>query len=202
MRPVGHVFAPTLLILALAPALSAQDRAIVMLDAGHGGDQAGVTAGDVLEKDMVLRASFVLAEEFVSRGYDVRLIRTGDYGVDINERRAMAERAEAAIMISLHFNGGDDPTAHGIEIYANLDDANAARAARSIGAALAATGGPVVVEARPWGFLASPTVATVMIEAGFLTHPVERRLILSRAHHRDLARMIADGAIAFIEGHP
>ena len=58
----------------------------------------------------------------------------------------------------------------------------------------------VVVEARPWDFIKSPTVPTLVIEAGFLTHPVERRLLLSATYHRALAAGMVDGAVAFLEG--
>lgn len=176
----------------------AQSRPIIMIDPGHGGEVAGVEAAGVLEKEIALRAAFVLAEELVVRGFDVRLTRTGDQNVDFNYRRTMAEEAGASLLVSLHFNGDESPDAHGIEIYTNLDVPRGAEAAHAVARALEATGGPVVVEGRTWEFVSSPSVPTVMIEAGFLTHPVERRLILSRAHHRDLARLIADGAEAFL----
>jgi tetratricopeptide (TPR) repeat protein len=52
---------------------------------------------------------------------------------------------------------------------------------------LEAAGSTVVREGRDWPFLKSPTVPTVMIELGYMTHPVERRLLVSDAFHRDLA---------------
>ena len=189
------VFSLLLLALAAAPAL-AQNRPLVMIDPGHGGDEAGVQADALIEKDLVLRAAFVLAEQFVARGFDVRLTRTGDYAVGIPERRAQAEEAAAALFISLHMNRDDDPHKHGIEIYANLDDPAAAAAANHVAEALRRLDTPVFVEARPWGFLRSPTVPSLMIEAGFLTHPVERRLLVSSSYHRELAARIVDGAAA------
>lgn len=192
-----------LLVLVLAVEPSAgQDRPLIMIDPGHGGEEAGVQAADLIEKDLVLRAAFVLAEELVARGYDVRLTRTGDYAVGIPERRQQAEAAEAALFISLHMNRDEEGQKHGIELYANLDDASAANAAEHVAAALRELDTPVLVEARPWQFLRSPTVPMLMIEAGFLTHPVERRLLVSSAYYRALAAKIADGAAAALAaGH-
>ena len=58
-------------------------------------------------------------------------------------------------------------------------------------------GAPVVVEARDWGFLKS-TVPTIMIEAGFMTHPVERRLVTTAAYHDTLALTIVAAVSQFL----
>ena len=58
-RLVGNL---AFLILTLAVQTSVgQSRPIVMIDPGHGGEDAGVQAADLIEKDLVLRAAFVLA---------------------------------------------------------------------------------------------------------------------------------------------
>ena len=188
-----------LLLVAFGTAY-AQSRPIVMIDPGHGGDETGVVVEDIQEKDLVLRVGFVLAEELVRRGYDVRMTRTGDYAVAWPDRRAQAEAAGASILIMLHMNGDDDTNNHGTEIYVNLNDAKAAAAAEVMSTSLKKLDQPVVIEGRPWPFLQSPTTTTVMIEAGFLTNPIERRLLTSADFHRELAARIADGVIKAIVG--
>lgn len=185
-----------LLLLGIFTTALAQDRPIIMIDPGHGGEEAGVVTEELVEKGLVLRASYVLADVLVERGYDVRLTRTGDYAVSIPDRRAAAESAGAALFLSLHMNQDEDPQKHGIEIYTNLEDKAAANAAEQVAASLRKLNTPVVVEGRPWGFLKSPTVPSMMIEAGFLTHPVERRFLVSSTYYRELATKIADGADA------
>ena len=82
------------LLLSLAfHAASAQQRPVVTIDAGHGGDVAGVVIGDIVEKDVVLRAAFAFAEEFAARGYDVNVTRGGDQTIGFQERTDMAEAA-------------------------------------------------------------------------------------------------------------
>jgi N-acetylmuramoyl-L-alanine amidase len=189
-----------LLLLASTRAGAAQSRPIVMIDPGHGGEQPGVRAGELIEKDLVLRASFALGEAFVARGYDVRLTRTGDYTLPNPERRRAAEAAGAALMISLHFNQNADSTRHGIEIYGNVEDARVADLANRLAAELRGAGIAVAVAQRAGEFLTSPTVPTVMIEAAFLTHPVERRLATSSAYHRELADRIVAATAAFLAG--
>lgn len=186
-----------LAIVVLCSGIQAQSAPIIMIDPGHGGEDAGVVAGDILEKDVAMSAALALGEAFLAQGYDIRFTRAGDYAVGYAERRAMAEEAGAAMFISVHFNGDDDATLHGIEIYVNLDSEAPSSAGEAVATALRELGGPVAVEGRPWDFLKSP-VPSVMIEAGFLTNPEERQLILSADHQHALAEHIAGGANIYL----
>lgn len=198
-RPLRALAVTLLLVLpgmpGLAPGeLAGQERPIILLDPGHGGAQAGVVVGDLLEKDLVLRLAFITAAEFVKEGFDVRLTRTGDYAVPNDERRAQAEAAGAALFVSLHMIQSEDPTRHGAEIYFSPEVPASVRAAGIFADAMETDGVVVVQEARTGAFLASPTVPTVMIEAGFLTHPVEQRFLTEDEYHRRLARVFVDAA--------
>jgi N-acetylmuramoyl-L-alanine amidase len=188
----------TLLSLAAVPSLSAQARTIVMIDPGHGGDQAGVTFEGLLEKNLVLRTASALSQALTARGYEVRMTRTADQTIANPDRRAAAEAAGAAIMVSLHFNQNADSTRRGVEIYGNLEDAKVTDLANRLATALRTARRPVVIATRSNTFLNSPTVPTVMIEAGFLTNPAERALIESDPYHRELASAIAAGVAAFL----
>jgi N-acetylmuramoyl-L-alanine amidase len=186
------------LLIAGSGSAAAQTRRLVMIDPGHGGDQAGVQARGFVEKDLVLRASFALAEELVGRGYDVRLTRSGDQTMPNPDRRAAAEAAGAALMVSLHFNQNADSTRQGIEIYGNLDDARVTRFANVLASELRRLETPVLVATRANAFLTSPTVPTVMIEAGFLTHPAESQRITSAAYHHQMAAAIGAAVATFL----
>lgn len=174
--------------------LQAQERPIVVIDPGHGGSEAGVVVGDLVEKDLVLRLAYTTAAQFVKEGFDVRLTRTGDYQVPGDDRRALAEEVGASLLIMLHMIQSDDPNRHGAEIYFSQEVPASVQAARTFGSAMEDDGIVVVLEARDRPFLASPQVPTVMIEAGFLTHPVEQRFLQSDDYHRVLARMFVDAA--------
>jgi N-acetylmuramoyl-L-alanine amidase len=166
----------------------AQERPIVVIDAGHGGEEAGVVHGDILEKDIILRVAFNMAAEFVKHGFDVRLTRTGDYNVAWDRRREIAEEAGADLLLMLHAMGQEDESVHGAEIYFQEESAVSSRAARLVGEEMEAGGTAVALLPRPWPFLQSPTVPTVMIELGHLSNPLERRALLSDSYHRELAR--------------
>ncbi len=187
------------LFFAVPAILSGQDRPIIMIDPGHGGSEAGVVVGDLVEKDLVLRLAFITAAEFIKEGYDTRLTRTGDYEVAGEDRRAQAEAAGAELLIMLHMIQSEDPNRHGAEIYFSEDVPASVRGAEIFAEALQDDGLVVVLEARDRPFLHSPTVPTVMIEAGFLTHPVEQRFLVSDAYHQKLARAFVRAATRVLE---
>jgi len=189
----------TLAILMPWGTVSAQTRPIVMIDPGHGGEVGGSIADGLVEKDLVLRMAFILADQYVRDGFDVRLTRTGDYDVPFADRRIMAEDAGAVFLVSLHLKRDDDPAAHGMEVYVNPDDAFALAAGEMVTQALRRLGMPVVLDGRDWGFLASPTVPTVMIEAGFLTNPSDRTRIVSEEYHRAFAVALVEATRRILE---
>jgi N-acetylmuramoyl-L-alanine amidase len=202
VRRPGHSWLPGLLafpLLAGAFTLSAQERPIVMIDPGHGGADAGVVDGDLVEKDLVLRIAFAIGSELVRNGYDVRLTRSGDHAVAWEDRRALAEQAGASLLLMLHLNRSEDRTRHGAEVYADLEIPASARAAAAVAEALEDAGSEVLMEERPWPFLKSTTVPTVMVELAFMTHPVERRLIQSQAFHRELGEAMVRATRRILE---
>jgi N-acetylmuramoyl-L-alanine amidase len=60
------------LLFAGPTSVSAQQRPIIMIDAGHGGQEAGVRSEGLVEKDLVLRIALNIAAEFVEHGYGSR----------------------------------------------------------------------------------------------------------------------------------
>lgn len=127
---------------------SAGDRhQVVFIDPGHGGTDPG-TVGEttdgkqVDEKQVTLVVATLLAQRLRADGYTVVLSRTGDSlsaqlpaddrnpdgsltpdGVrtDLEARVACANSAHAAVLLALHFNGFDDPTAGGSTTFYDPD---------------------------------------------------------------------------------
>lgn len=108
-----------------APAASDQapTRAVtkrtVVIDAGHGGEDPGTLGnGKLREKDVVLDIAKKLAAALgKSPSYDVRLTRTGDYGVSLAKRRQAAKKAACDLFVSVHANSAPNKDAKGTEVF-------------------------------------------------------------------------------------
>jgi N-acetylmuramoyl-L-alanine amidase len=109
-------------LLELVPAGSLRT---IVIDAGHGGTEAGAKgAGGSLEKDLTFAVSRRLKVALEARlGLRVILTREGDATVGLDERAALANNNKADLFISLHVNASVRQTASGAAVfYLNLDE--------------------------------------------------------------------------------
>ena len=85
-----------------APA-APQPRFVVVLDAAHGGsDAGGHLANNQLEKSFTLALSVRLRSLLTARGIQVVTTRDADVAVEPNRRAAIANHAQAQACLSLH----------------------------------------------------------------------------------------------------
>jgi N-acetylmuramoyl-L-alanine amidase len=91
-------------------------RFVVLLDAAHGGDDAGgrLDSGQ-LEKNANLTLSVRLRSLLGARGIQVVTTRESDASVDLNKRAEIANHANAGLCLSLHAS----ETGSGIHLFAS-----------------------------------------------------------------------------------
>ena len=111
--PAGPATGP---LAALAPRAAVQ---AIVIDPGHGGDDAGVTSQEgVVEKDLTLQVARRVKALIETRlGIRVLLTREDDRDLGPDERAAIANNSKADLFISLHFNGGLTEATNGAEVY-------------------------------------------------------------------------------------
>jgi N-acetylmuramoyl-L-alanine amidase len=117
--------------LTLAPAAPALRT--VVLDPGHGGEDAGARgANGVNEKDLTLAVARRLKATIEGRlGIRVLLTRDDDRNVPIDERTAIANNNKADLFISLHANVSLKKTVAGATIYVASFDRQTERAVQA-----------------------------------------------------------------------
>jgi N-acetylmuramoyl-L-alanine amidase len=128
---------PTPTPTASAPGVK-KERPIVVVDPGHGGKEIGATARypdgpSMAEKELNLKVALRLAELLRAQGIEVIMTRTSDTLVngdkdlngddkvnltdDLQGRVDKANGVSADLLISVHFNGIDDPSKRGTQIF-------------------------------------------------------------------------------------
>ncbi len=100
-------------------------RPLVVIDAGHGGDDLGAHGPDgILEKEIVLSVAEYLDELLRDRlRARTVLTRSRDTFIPLPERTQIANEKNADLFISIHANASEFKTASGIETY-YLDNTN------------------------------------------------------------------------------
>jgi len=108
------------------------ERRVVVLDAGHGGIDAGASGVDgVIEKDLVLDEVLRLRKKLLRRGYSVHLTRDSDLYIPLLERVNVARALHADLFVSLHADSNSDPSVYGASVY-TLSEAGSDREAAAL----------------------------------------------------------------------
>ena len=92
-------------------------RRAIFLDPGHGGSDSGAFENGVKEKDLTLSVYNKVSSRLASLGYTVLTSRNTDKDVGLVSRADQANKSNADMFLSIHFNAGGRGTAYGIETY-------------------------------------------------------------------------------------
>lgn len=186
---------------AAAPSLG--QISTIVLDAGHGGTDAGTQgSAGVMEKDIALDVALRIQKALGQvAGLKVVLTRDEDRFLPVARRVELASREPEALLISIHSGASFAARANGAEVFYRDDSPrNAPRAsAQSRVAAVAiehalrvqanlSSRGTHAVPLRLFQGLSGPGV---LVEVGFVTNPAEEGLLATESHRAAIADSIA-----------
>lgn len=91
----------------------------LVLDAGHGGQDAGAIGSFSKEKNINLTYVLALGKKIAANHKDVKIIytRTTDVFIPLNERAQIANKANADLFMSIHTNSAKNKKANGTETF-------------------------------------------------------------------------------------
>jgi N-acetylmuramoyl-L-alanine amidase len=86
-------------------------KTVIMIDPGHGGiDSGAIGATHLLEKNIVLAVAKELRKALSAGGrYDVRMTRTSDVFISLDQRLTASQKSGTELFISLHADSLADP---------------------------------------------------------------------------------------------
>jgi N-acetylmuramoyl-L-alanine amidase len=196
----------------------------ICLDAGHGGKDPGNRVAGREEKDYTLRLTQELRDQLRKAGFKVVLTRSGDSYPELADRPALARQTGADLFLSLHFNATENgrADARGSEVYAMTPAGAASTNARGEGANAGNFPGNRLdvknlllacqiqkslirqlgsedrgVRRARFEVLREATMPAALIEAGFLSHPIEGKKIFTAEYRRQMAKAIVDGILEY-----
>lgn len=182
-----------MMCLLLCLSASALAKPIIVIDAGHGGqDRGGMPGQRIPEKGYCLDVSKRLDSALRRAGFQTVMTRRSDVFIPLGERSAIANQYRGSVFVSIHFNGAANYDAHGIETYYHHGRDSAALAAAIHRSVLAATGEEDRrIRRRAFHVLRQTRGTAVLCELGFLTNRTEARHIGSSSYRQRLADAIA-----------
>jgi N-acetylmuramoyl-L-alanine amidase len=196
---------------------------VIVIDPGHGGDDAGTAHNGLVEKNLTLDISLRLRALLVQAGWDVRLTRSTDidpvapqllsaFAGDgrpnssdrayLQTRCDVANAANARLFISIHINYADAASVHGTTIYySKPQDVPLAQALERSLIPLAGTQDDGVVKSNLY-VTKHTTMPAVLVETGFISNPGDVRLLGDPDFLQNVAAGIAAGVKAYAGAVP
>ncbi len=181
----------------------------VVIDAGHGGVDSGyVSKNGVRESDLNLKYALALGEHFSNANFSVVYTRTngnGLYGLttkgfkkrDMLARQRIIESANAHLVISVHMNTYSLSSRRGPQVFYQQNTSS--EFAQSLQKSLNTFSGFSFSSLAGDYFICRCTsVASVIVECGFLSNPDDEILLQQDDYCRDLCWAIFRGALAFL----
>ena len=173
----------------------------IVLDAGHGGNDGGTQAGDIIEKDVNLTITKKLEALLIEAGATVTMTRDKDDYVALKDRTAIGNQSNADLFLSLHCNSFEsDSNVHGLEIYYHKNSETSKQYAETATQALKDSNTIYVREVSKQNMevLRNSSIPAIMIEMGFLTNAEDCANLNDSLYQEFLTRLIAEKIITML----
>ncbi len=199
---------------ALARTAAEAHRLTVVIDAGHGGVDGGVTGilSGKKESDLNLAVSRFLQAELEDAGLCVvqtRLTEAGLYGAatpgykkrDMQKRAEIIKNANPALVISIHQNFYSSSTRRGGQVFFKSSSKSAQTLACMIQNSIndmeecVRKYQPLVGD---YYVLNCSDYPSVIVEGGFLSNAEDEALLTNPHYQKKLAQAICEGALSFL----
>jgi N-acetylmuramoyl-L-alanine amidase len=179
-------------------------KELIVLDPGHGGDDRGTVSTQkpiLLEKRLTLFTTNLVRSALHGFGYQTLMTRLKDETVSLDQRVAFSNDVKPTCFVSIHFNAAPSPQAKGIEIFVYKEggatprlDASEALAKSILKHLLQWTGADSRgVKSDNFRVIKDNHYPAVLVEAGFLSHPEEAKLLGQPLYLKKVAMGIAKG---------
>jgi len=196
----------------------------VVLDPGHGANDKGAVSRFGNEKDFALDVCMRARRILLDRGYLVKMTRSTDVLIPLEERPQVANRTPDSVFVSVHFNASsENGLASGFEVFSitprgapsTADEALSLRDVRSEPGNVADVQSGALatcvyhsllgnipqadrgIKNARFAVIRLATVPAILIEGGFLSSTSDSSLVASAAWRTKLAEAIVDGVDSY-----
>lgn len=170
--------------------------ALIVLDAGHGGENPGATYQGRQEKDDALNIALAVGAILERQGQEVYYTRTTDIYESPQQKAAEGNQTGADYFVSIHRNSSPYPNQYtGVESLVYNQYGSAARMAKHINSELEKVGfaNQGISERPNLAVLRRTRMPAVLVEVGFINTDADNRLLDDRFD--EVANAIAEGIL-------
>ena len=172
---------------------------IIVVDAGHGGKDAGAISEKYYEKVSALAISKKLEAELKNQGATVIMTRDDDTFVSLQDRVAISNNQNATIFISIHLNSSEKSSPNGIETHWYKDNSKAL--AQAVHSNLIKN-----IKCIDRGLINSKfyvinhtEAPAILVEVGFISNIAERNELFEEKRQNATAKAIKNGVLEYFK---
>lgn len=170
----------------------------VMIDAGHGGVDAGATREGICEKDINFDVSNDLKKYLESKGVKVLMTRDTDVKIPLPDRTYMANEANVDLFVSVHVNSAKNTEVSGIETHwYKPNSQNFAKIVHN-NLTLGLDGYDRGIFQSQFYVINHTQMPAVLVEIGFLSNCRDRCDMIKEQRKIATAKYIGNGVLMFL----
>ena len=186
---------------------------VIILDAGHGGVDAGATGNQIIEKDLNLILTKKLEKELVSRGATVYLTRENDKDLstttvnrkrsDLYNRAKCINKISPDMYISVHLNSVTNSSWRGLQVFYTTKNKENKLIAETITNHLKENISNVrEIKTDNTYYMYKHIISPgVLIEAGFISNPNDSYLLQNKEYQDKLISLISDSIEIYFQNN-
>lgn len=187
---------------------NATSGAVIVLDAGHGGGDPGAVNGSLYEKTIVLDVTKRVETYLRSKyGYQVRLTRSTDVYLTLDQRVQTAKTLRGNLFVSLHTNAATTPAAKGVETFYSSYSAHSAKSrvlATNIQSNLMGKMSGMTnrgVKTANYYVISYNTMPSALVELGFISSPQDVTHLRNNTSRQRMAEGVAEGIAQYVRAY-
>ena len=175
----------------------------IAIDAGHGGPNLGALGRNPYceEKRFNLLTARLVRKYLNQLGYRIVMTRSTDDFIPLPRRVEMANKANADLFVSIHFNASRSPSAQGVEVFFSDGSDNKPRTVASRKLANAVLTRVIRrtaahsrgIKKADFMVIRDTQMPAVLVEGGFISNLQERSRLRDPAYIEKIARGIVEG---------
>ena len=188
---------------------------VLVIDAGHGGEDGGTTGAAGTHEDEVNLAIAKRLEAMLTlMGYQTRMTRSDSGSLategetirarkqsDLRNRVALANKYQNSILVSIHQNHFPDPKYDGAQVFFTDSAESLANAMQaSLTTALSPQSRRTAKKASGIYLMEHITCPGLLVECGFLSNPAEEQKLQSAQYQKHMAAVMATVLAKYADG--
>ncbi|MCQ4138535.1 N-acetylmuramoyl-L-alanine amidase [Chryseobacterium sp. EO14] len=166
------------------------DKKLIIVDAGHGGNDMGANRYGIYEKDIVLNIGKEIQKFNNSQDqYEVILTRDNDTYSQLSDRTTLINKLSPEMVISLHVNSSpkSESTEQGTELYTQNTEGSKKLADR-----ISKKFNTLKIEEKNLHILRESKAPTVLMELGYINNTKDREYLTSEKGQKEIAQKFSE----------